>query len=67
MFEDLEKPCPICGKAVKPFECQVLDSGVLLWKYECEPCRWPFVKRAPARPIVEPLVGFNREPSRWEK
>jgi hypothetical protein len=68
MFDDLEKPCPICGKAVKPFEGQVLASGeFMLYKYECVPCKWPFVQRVEARPKVEGLVGFNRPPSRWEK
>ena len=67
LFKDLVKKCPICQDENKPYEAQVLESGHILNKYTCSRCKWPYVRRDPARPTVEALRGFTRSPSRWEK
>ena len=66
-FKELSKDCPICEAPNKPYEAQVLESGHILNKYTCSRCKWPYVRRDKARPTVEPLTGFTRSPSRWEK
>ena len=63
----LEKPCPICGSVDKAHEAEVLDSGVILYKFLCPRCEWFHVKRVLAPDAtVEPLKGFKRKPYRWE-
>ena len=63
----ITKPCPICDHVDRAHEAQVLPSGVILYRFKCSRCGWPHQKRAGA-PVatVEPLVGFKREPYRWE-
>ena len=66
-LKDLVKKCPICQDENKPHEARVLPSGDILNKYTCGRCANYYVRRDKARPTVEPLTGFTRSPSRWEK
>ena len=67
LAQGIKKACPICDRVDPAHEAQVLPSGHILYRFLCSRCGWPHQKRvSPPETTVEPLVGFKREPYRWE-
>jgi len=63
----VRKACPLCDHIGLAQEVQKLPSGDILYKFTCPICGWPYQKRVRGpKATVEPLIGFKREPYRWE-
>jgi len=63
----VRKACPLCDHPGLAYEAQTLPSGDTLYRFSCTMCGWPYQKRVrPPKVTVEPLIGFSRNPYRWE-
>jgi len=58
-FENLVKKCPYCDMENRPKTGEVLDSGFVLYKYECDRCGWPYSERRKLPSLITPLWNFK--------
>jgi len=63
----LEKACRICGNVDKAHEGHVTKSGAIIFRFKCSRCGHSHERKVKTPKFnVEPLIGFNRKPMRWE-